>query len=534
MIEFKLFGTSIQMRFPYDPKMVSLVKQIPDREYVNRKGDRYWKVPHTAWHCTKILEVFGPDVPAWISKQAKGYVQPKPKKKPVLEGLKMFQSEAVEFIRANGGSGLLGDDMGLGKTVEFLALVKLEDYNRVLIAVPAVTLKQWEKHVIKWTDRTAHVIELTKDPLPSGSRFILLMSYDMMRLRYDDLKEIDFDLFGFDECHYLKNHKAQRTLVAKALVKRATKPRVVGMSGTPFLNRPSELFSILNLIDPVLWPSFFSYGKRYCWDGVSYKGAINRAELSERLKHTMIRRLKEDVLDELPPIQRTVIPVSFAKAKDRNEYTKERAKLMKMVSYKEVVAQLSVLRQLVGQVKADLSLEFIRDYLEQTDRKLVLYCHHHSVVDYLREQLKDYQVGMITGRESKKIRDATKDAFTQQPEPRLLMISSAGGVGLDLFGEVSDVISSDILFIEREWTPALEEQAEGRLHRMGQNYPVSSYYLLLLNTMDERIERKVESKRRVYKDIAAMFDIKTNVMDEILVEEFNVETVASTHRSVKA
>jgi SWI/SNF-related matrix-associated actin-dependent regulator of chromatin subfamily A-like protein 1 len=524
VISFTQSGTFIQIRFPYDPSLVAWVKRIPDREYVPRKNDRYWKVPCTAWHATKIKEVFGEDTPDWVVKLSEGYKEVK-RKEPIVKGLLPFQGEAVNFLVANDGKGILADEMGLGKTVEFLAFVKVTKPARVLVVCPAIVVYKWEQEILKWTDRKPDLILTTKDPIPTSDSFILVMSYEIMRMRYNDLKNLQYGVICFDECHYLKNYKAQRTLVAKALAKMSDS--VIGMSGTPFLNRPSELFPILNLVDPVMWPSFWQYGKRYCWTGIDYSGAINREELRDRLQSTMIRRLKEDVLKDLPPLRRTVIPVRFSGKEMESDYVRARKLVMEAVqrgNRKEVVATLSELRHIVGQIKAYLATEFIDDFLEQTDRKLVIYCHHKDVVDSLATKYSSVGAGIITGDISKANRQKILEVYKNYPTPRILLITSAGGQGIDAFG-IGDVKSCDILFIEREWTPALEEQAESRLHRMGQTLAVNAYYIVLLNTMDEKMDRMVESKRQVYGDIAAMFDVDTNIMDELLWEEFNGEKV---------
>jgi SWI/SNF-related matrix-associated actin-dependent regulator 1 of chromatin subfamily A len=289
------------------------------------------------------------------------------------------------------------------------------------------------------------------------------------------------------------------------------------------------------MVDPVMWPSFWQYGKRYCWTGIDYSGAINREELKGRLQSTMIRRLKEDVLKDLPPLRRTVIPVRFSGKEMEAEYVRARKLVMEAIGRnvrKEVVATLSELRHIVGQIKAYLATEFIDDFLEQTDRKLVIYCHHKDVVDMLAKKYGVAGVGVITGDISKAQRQKVLEAYKTYPTPRILLITSAGGQGVDAFG-IGDVKSCDILFIEREWTPAMEEQAEARLHRMGQTLAVNAYYIVLLNTMDEKMDRMVNGKRQVFRDIAAMFDVKTNIMDELLWEEFNGEEIveAKTKRN---
>ena len=361
------------------------------------------------------------------------------------------------------------------------------------------------------------------------------MSYDMMRLRAQELLDGPVpDYLVFDECHYLKNYKAQRTRVATRWSKGVS--IILGASGTPFPNRPMEMFPMLNIIDSKMWPNFWQFGKRYCWSGVDFSAAINREELSERLKNTMIRRTKdeEEIKKQLPSLTRSFMPMENPGASAyralKREITQKISELEVDKSYyQNVLQQLNILRQHVGTLKVAITEEWIQNFLKQTDRKLVIYCHHLNNIRLVKDMYDEWGVVTITGDDSQKKREEVRTVFQNDLYgPRIMAITSAGGEGINLFG-IGDVKCGDILFIEREWTPAKEEQAEARLHRLGQHSPVLAHYPIVLNTLDEKMHRQIEAKRQVIRDIVGLFDVELSIVGDILFEELGIKLKEANH-----
>jgi SWI/SNF-related matrix-associated actin-dependent regulator of chromatin subfamily A-like protein 1 len=174
----------------------------------------------------------------------------------------------------------------------------------------------WQRELSRWlcpeSGRSVLVCYGSKgeDALNSS---ITVINYDILSQYEKSLIERHWDLVVFDEGHYLKSRQARRTQVAKRLAADATR-RVI-LSGTPMLNRPAELWSLLNLLDPVQWPSFYRFAHRYCapqrapW-GWDFSGASNQRELNLSLRSgLMLRRRKKDVLPQLPPVIRQVVPL---------------------------------------------------------------------------------------------------------------------------------------------------------------------------------------------------------------------------------
>lgn len=427
-----------------------------------------------------------------------------------------FQKEAVAFFERRGGRAILADDPGLGKTISTLGYVRNHpEIERALIVCPAVVTIKWREEISKWLDKDSQVVFTQADKLTEP---ILIMSYDMMRLRYEDLQDAAFDLLVLDESHYIKSYKASRTKVAKRIAKKADK--IILLSGTPVPSRPMELFEQLHIVDPSAWKNPFSFGNRYCSDEAGhFTGAKNLTELQKRIAYIFLKRTKDVVADQLPKLQRTVLPFRPKSMKEYRQVERGVIEALKEMNpdhkgyHFGALDRLNDLRHMAGMMKAEVAIEWIEDFLEG-DEKLVVYCHHRDVVAKIQGAVGGQ---VITGDTSQQARADIIKAFQYEPTPRVVTITSAGGQGIDLFG-VGDVKSRCVIMVEREYTPAMEEQAEARLHRLGQANPVNAYYLLAQGTIDERMNRLIEKKRAVIKGIHALFDVQETIVSDLISE----------------
>ena len=430
-----------------------------------------------------------------------------------------FQSVAVDFIRSKDGRCILGDEMGLGKTIEALTAIRLMYIHKVLVICPSIVKYKWQKEIDQWTMQSSFVVDSSKQHIDDGWNFHI-MSYQMMINRIDELLANKYQMVIFDECHYLKSRGAKRTKSANKLI--ALTEHYLFLSGTPFINRPMELYNMLNWLNPVEWSSQSRFGERYC-GGLKndYKGSTNRDELNQRLRQYMVRRLKVDVLEDLPLLTRTKVPIDLPRMGDYKEIERNIYKAIKEMNPKSkgyfinAMDKLAVLRRAIGVQKAEASIPWIKNFLDTTDRKIVLYCHHHQVIDYLKEELREYQPTTLSGRVPAKKRQDRIEQFQTSPDIRVCIINSAGGEGIDLFGRDGND-SSTILFIERQWTPAAEEQAEARLHRIGQNNPVSAYYLVARGTVDLLFDKLIDKKRQILTDIVGMDDVTMTIIPDLI------------------
>lgn len=514
----QIFDNKVTIFFEFDRGIIDLVKDIPGRKW--EPDLKAWTLPATPWHYDKVVEAllplgftFDPE----ILQKADRKDMPKPG--TYLKGLYHYQKVGVDFMYDVGGRAIIADQMGLGKTIETLAFMDAF-CGETLVVCPASVVYKWEGDCHNWLPGcTTQVVTTGKDVI--GGADIIIMSYAIMVSHYETLKDMPFDLVVYDEAHALKGRKSQRARVGRALVKGGI-PKVLFLSGTPFLNRPDELFPLLNMLDPVGFANFYQYAKRYMGaeyiQGMWYfpPGVVtNREELAHRLKRIMLRRTVDEVAIDLPDLTRTIIPVeltntaAYKKAlKDVRTWLKDKDRTV--LNPAHALTRLNVLRQIVGEGKAKAGIELAESVL-QDGKKVVLFAHHKDVVKLLADGLDEHGVLLITGEVSQKERSSNiKEFLSKDSSSRVMIITVAGAEGIDLYS------ASDIIFVEREWTPAREEQAEARLHRIGQKSPVTAHYLVAKKTVDEKLARIIKEKRAVIGQVISQDEILELVLDEVM------------------
>jgi SWI/SNF-related matrix-associated actin-dependent regulator 1 of chromatin subfamily A len=503
------------------------VKKVADREY-RKTPEHHWRLPHTPWHARRLAHELGTttnDLDELGYQDLQILKANRPESGRRYKSFFAYQASAVEFGNARNGRFFIGDDVGLGKTIEALGyLWYSKSYldGNTLIVAPASVIYKWKEEIEDAKGRFAWSAKLTAQVVSTSTSKLAetdchIMSYDIMRRRLDELLLHGYNLFILDESHYIKEGKSKRTKAARSLG--ATIPKVIALSGTPILNRPIELWSTLNLLDPQSWPTRSGFGFRYgggiTSDG-TFVGATHLKELSGRLRTVMIRRLKHEVLSSLPPITVSVLPVDV----DLSEYTKVERNVRESIlalsptskgRWVQALDRLTYLRGASASAKLPVSLAWAVNFLESTDenKKLVIYAHHKATVQSLRDGLVRYGVRTITGGDSKRERHDAAARFQRVGEPRCLIISSAGSEGIDLYG-IGGADCSDILFAELQWRPSDYAQAWGRLHRQGQPNSVNAWILQANGTIDHWMTRRVDSKADV---------INRSVGDPHLVKE---------------
>jgi SNF2 family DNA or RNA helicase len=478
-----------------------------------------------------------------------------------IPGLKMalypFQRAGVAFAESREGRALIADEMGLGKTAQALAWLQLNKETALpaLAVVPASVKINWARECAMWTDipttilsgrngdGTTH-IEVTS----GGANTLTIINYDIMDSWVETLKRSGFKTLIIDEVHYTKNSKAKRTKAVKKLASKID--HVLALSGTPIINRPIEFWNCLNMIRKDLFPSYHAFGKKYCdptrniwaekamlrkgkrvqiWD---YKGASNMEELHNILTKTiMVRRKKEDVLTELPPKVRSAIALelsNWAEYEDiENEFRSwvadeydvhDERPQQRRKQNAEALVRIEKLKQAAAKGKMSTAIEWIDDYLETTGGKLVVFATHHKVIDELVEYFKDH-VGTVKldGRDNPQVKQAAVDIFQNNPEVRLFVGNiKAAGIGITLHAAAATC------FVELGWTPGEHDQAEDRIHRIGQEADsVSAYYLLAANTIEEEITALLDQKREVLDMVLDGQDVDQDALLTELLRKYD-------------
>ena len=427
-----------------------------------------------------------------------------------------FQRAGIAFALGRDNT-LIGDEMGLGKTIQAIGIVNASpDARRVLVICPASLKLNWQRELTKWLTRPMSVGIGNGTGIPDTD--IVIVNYDILTKHKAALTAGRWDVAVLDEVHYIKNAKAQRTKAAIAIARKAK--RIIALTGTPILNRPKELFTVLNLLDPANWPKFFRFAMRYCaafqdrW-GWNFDGASNLSELQDRLRSTiMVRRMKSEVLKDLPAKVRQIIVLptnglaAIVKAdaavarKWDAVLTELEAEIEVSEEYDDAVRRLSEARQtafaemsrvrhLTALAKVPYVAAHVRDAVEQTG-KVVVMAHHHDVIDALRADLDDLGVVSLTGRDSIRSRQESIDAFQNDPDVQVFVGSiQAAGVGITL------TASTTMIFSELDWVPGNVSQAEDRIHRIGQTGSVLIQHIVVDGTMDQRMASTLVSKQNV-------------------------------------
>lgn len=448
-----------------------------------------------------------------------------------------FQKAGIAYALDREAT-LIGDEMGLGKTIQGLGVINGDDsIKTVMIIVPASLRINWKREAEKWLvrDFAIHVVEKNVE-VPADAD-IVIVNFDMLKGKVlQSIESRKFDLLIVDECHKVKNPKAKRTKTVLGYYDRDAKERVPGLvdnckrrvflTGTPFLNRPIEIQPIAGALDPRQFGNFFTFAKRYCnahrgrygWD---FSGASNLAELQERLRGSvMVRRLKKDVLTELPPKRRQVITLARngaakavkAEAKAFEKHEAELERLRQDVDlahaagnddeYKAAVAKLkdaaqlafteiSAARKAVAVAKLPSVFEHLDSMIDSGIEKLIVFAHHHEVVDKLMEHLGDKAV-KLTGRDKQDDRQDAVDRFQNDDSVQVFVGSiQAAGVGLTL------TASANVVFVELDWVPANVTQAEDRAHRIGQTNHVLVQHLVVDGSLDARMAQVLVHKQNL-------------------------------------
>lgn len=475
---------------------------------------------------------------------------------PCPEGLAYmpFQKAGIEYAAGRLGT-LIADEMGLGKTIQAIGLINFQEFKKVLIVVPASLRLNWLRELNTWlVKRDSFVVTVVDSATTDITRAdIVIINYDRIKGdRFTELMNREWDLLVVDEAHSVKNNKAKRTQAVLGSYDRRKGIKTPGLvdkakckvflTGTPILNRPIEVQSIAGALAPKLFGNFFAFGKRYAagektrfgWD---FSGASHLEELQDKLRSSiMVRRLKKDVLTELPPKTRTIVLLNqngMAEIIQREQslfgetsYTYDLFEEVKadaeialanndQEAYNTAVARLdsaikiafedmASIRHELAVAKVPAVIEHLDDLLESVD-KLVVFAHHKDVVTALQVHYGDASV-VLDGSTPNEERQAVVDKFQNDPSCKVFIGSiHAAGVGITL------TAASHVVFAELDWVPANMLQAEDRCHRIGQRDNVTVQHLVVDGSLDAKLADTLVWKQKIIERALDTAPSKINV-----------------------
>uniref|UniRef100_A0A8B9BKA0 Zinc finger RANBP2-type containing 3 n=1 Tax=Anser brachyrhynchus TaxID=132585 RepID=A0A8B9BKA0_9AVES len=430
-----------------------------------------------------------------------------------------FQEKGIIFALQRSGRCMIADEMGLGKTIQAIAISYY--YKKewpLLIVVPSSLRYPWVDEMEKWIPELSPddiiIIQNKTDTGRISTSKVTILGYGLLtsdaQTLVDTLYKQNFKVVVIDESHYMKSRNATRSKILLPIVQKAV--RAILLTGTPALGRPEELFMQIEALFPKRFGTWNEYAKKYCnarlrffgkraqWD---CRGASNLEELHQLLREIMIRRLKNDVLTQLPPKVRQRIPFDLpqATAKNLNATFAEWEKLMRNLNsgaseshFVEVMSLITRMYKETAIAKAGAVKDYIKMMLENDKLKFLVFAHHLSMLQACTEAVIENKVRYIRidGSVPSAERIHLVNQFQKDPDTRVAILSiQAAGQGLTF------TAATHVVFAELYWDPGHIKQAEDRAHRIGQCSSVNIHFLIAKGTLDPLMWAMLNRKAKV-------------------------------------
>lgn len=439
----------------------------------------------------------------------------------------------LAMLAKYGFGGLLADEMGLGKTIQIISLI-LNNYHdgQSIVITPAAVIYNWQNEFAKFAPSlTLQVLDGSKAErrslfTSSRDKDVIITSYGAFKRDVDLYQDYHFNNEIIDEAQYIKN---PQTAASKA-VKSVAADHRFALTGTPIENQLSELWSIFDFLMPGFLNNYSQFRKNYETPIIKHHDRKAEDELKQLIQPFILRRLKKDVLKELPDKTEHLVytPMIGQQAK---LYQARATRLVKHLQSQddeefknnrfEMLAEITRLRQLCCSPKllnadyrgrsgkVDQTMELIRDEIA-AGHKILLFSQFTSALAILRQQIEKEQISdfVIEGKTKKSDRQAFVKEFNTYDGPAIFLISlKAGGTGLNLTS--ADVV----IHFDPWWNVAAENQATDRAHRIGQQHNVSIYKMIAKDTIEERIIAMQKQKSELANAILSGDEIGSTALD---------------------
>lgn len=402
--------------------------------------------------------------------------------------LREYQKEGISWLfnlYKKGFGGILADDMGLGKTRQIIFFLQhIEQNSKVLIVVPMSLLYYWKEEIEKYLPHLSLCFYHGHKRILEKSD-ILVTSYQIFRRDEDKLKKENFHLIIFDEIQFLKNNNSKTSFVAKKFhgIK-------IGLTGTPFENNLDELLTLFHICVPMLELK-----------------KTHSLVLKKIIKPFLLRRTKEEVLKDLPSKQEQYVFLELSD-QERYEYNQTLSAFKNILESErnsiEILKVFTKLRlQCLFQKELSTKLEFLKEQINSLgDKKILVFSQFTSFLDILQKHFP--QSYRLDGTMSQKKRLENITGFKESSGKQIFFISlKAGGHGLNLQE------ASYVFLMDPWWNPAVEDQAIGRSHRLGQKNFVHIFKPIIKNSIEEKVLSMKESKKALFSDFLDGFEEKT-------------------------
>ena len=428
----------------------------------------------------------------------------------VQASLRDYQEKGVRWLQMlhhYGFGGILADDMGLGKTLQTIAFLtsQVTEDSRVLILAPSGLIYNWADEFRKFAPQldlaVIHGLKANREAILSENHQIYVTSYATFRQDSELYQEMAFDFLFLDEAQVMKN---AQTKIAQSL-RQFVVPAVFALSGTPIENHLGELWSIFQIVLPGLLPSKKEFMK------------LPADRVAQFIKPFVMRRKKEEVLTELPDLievvykneledqQKAIYLAQLQQMRDRLAQVTDQEFQRSRV---EILSGLMRLRQICDTPAlfmddyqgASGKLDSLRDLLLQVadgGHRVLIFSQFKGMLEKIEQELPNLGLTSfkITGSTPAQDRQEMTKIFNQGERDIFLISLKAGGVGLNLTG------ADTVILVDLWWNPAVEAQAIGRAHRMGQERKVEVYRLITRGTIEEKIQELQEQKKHLVSQV---------------------------------
>ncbi|MFA5376108.1 MAG: DEAD/DEAH box helicase [Dehalococcoidia bacterium] len=489
--------------------------------------------------------------------------------KNVKTQLRPYQSLAVDKCRRNGGRLLNCDQPGLGKTLQTLAYVADQVAGKTVVVCPAVIKHVWMAEVAKHTTLKATVLSGTKGTIDDDtwdSHDIFIVNYDIVYAFEEEFKRRGFECFVGDEFHRVKStghppsmaalqkdrdklnmllsrDKAMRsigrtpTAAMTAAIRKARErvmnppklvggsrmgnackglidvsKKVIGLTGTPIPNRMEDFYPLVSAVAPKVFPSRWGFLNRYTNAvknrfGTEFKGVRNQDELAKLIEPFYVRRMKNEVCKELPPI--TFVTVDVDLPDDTGKAYREAEREYLSDDGGGQLAQLTAMRMACSAAKAELAIDLIDDMIGS--EKVIVFSCFREAMGQMSEYYGDRCV-TVNGEVPNEERKELMRRFNEDPECRVFVGGMrSAGEGLTLNA------ASAVVFCDYDWLPDVHKQAYSRAHRIGQDKPVTVYQLTAKGTWIDMFHRKIHDVKEGIND--AVFGMSEKEIIKMALEE---------------
>ena len=455
-----------------------------------------------------------------------------PKLNATLRDYQKYGYKWLKYLTDNNLGACLADDMGLGKTLQAIALLSNlheEKKKKSMVIMPKSLIYNWENEIKKFAPKLKVGVYygINRDFSSLKKVDVILTTYGTIRNDIENLLEQKFDLLVLDESQNIKNINSQTT---KAVLLLNAKKRIA-LSGTPIENNLLELYSLFRFLNPEMFGSVQRFTNSYILPIQKYSDTSTIEELKKKIYPFLLRRVKKEVLEDLPDKIEKLVYVDMND--EHRRFYEERRRYYYSLLQKNTSSQgnfdkffvlqaINELRHIVSSPeletkkiissKKEVLIENVIEAIEN-NHKVLVFVNYLSSIESICDSLKENKIKYLKMTGQTKDRQNLVDKFQSDSRYKVFVMTlKTGGVGLNL-------VSADTIFIyDPWWNTTVENQAIDRAYRLGQDKTVFAYKMIMRNTIEEKILKLQEIKNKLLDDLISEDNLSTKNLSKNDIE----------------